>query len=88
MTSTAVTGTVTERTQPGTLPFLIWLRYPSASAGVRSWDWMTRPLTKNTCMDRDPRPMRGLVTKPETVISPPRPSTAVRERAKSRPMAE
>ena len=48
---------------------------------------MNRPLTKNTCMDLEPRPIRGLVTKPVTAASPPRPSTGTRLRAKSRPRA-
>ena len=86
-TSTAVTGTVTDSTQPGNLPFMIWLRYPSSSAAVSSWDLMNRPLTKNTCMDREPRPWSGPVMKPFTATSPPRPAMGTSPRAKSRPRA-
>ena len=34
----------------------------AAISAVSSWDLMNRPLTKNTCMDREPRPCRGCVT--------------------------
>ena len=44
-------------------------------------------LDENTCMAREPRPMRGAVTKPVTPTSPPRPSTGMRLLANSRPSA-
>ena len=48
---------------------------------------MNRPLTKKVCIPREPRPHSGFVTKPLTRTSPPRPSTGVSVRAKSRPSA-
>ena len=59
----------------------------AAISAVSSWDLMKRPLTKNTCMDREPRPWRGPVTKPDTATSPPRPSTGTKPWANSRPRA-